>query len=859
MLYPVHNIAELISRIDKDATIITANQRLSYLLQRQYPTVEVRSYADWVYRLYRTLLPESKLGLLNEWQTYGVWEHIIEQNLPKDKLVSSAQLTSQAIAAWQLMQAWQQDVLQVNQPLTVEARYWYTWARCYVQYLEDNHWLDNASVANRIIRCLTQLSSLPPRTLYWFGFDELTPQQQALQRALRAHGYCSVVVQYEQRNCRAVKVGLPDLQSEIVRMAQWAAQLLEEQPDALIGCVVPRLTELRAPILQCFHERFHQSALVNQTLDSTPWRFNISQGEPLSQYPMIATALQILHCTDVTISVATLDYLLRSPYMGEAQSERSQRALLAGQLRQARVAEATLAAWLTDCQNRGQCPLWEQRLLKLGQLARPQIAKPVEWADYFEQVLTEAGWPGERLLSEVEQRLCKEWKAALICFAELSPVIPTMDWQKAVFHLNRIANQSIFQPLHPQASVHILDVPEASSLPFTHVWVMGCDAANWPATAEPNPFLPLSLQRRLGMPHTSVQQEYAYYQKLTKRLQHSAPEVTFSYSCQRDSQKGWPSPLLNEFPEQTLMPVARTMQQTTLPGSLMVEDYAPPVANPSEFIGDSQLLKQQAQCPFQAFATYRLKTRFISNLLPGIQPHERGILVHKALEFCWRELKTKARLQQMSSEQLQELCQQAAAHALQQLKANQFARYLLELEQQRLKRLLQQWFALELQRSEFAVVKLEHKLTVRLGDLRLRLTVDRIDQLAKGEYCIIDYKTSRNSLSPQRWQSERLDDPQLPLYAIALRDQLVGIGLARVTAQCLEFIGVGTSSFAPKIKPILEEEWQAQLHAWQMTLEQLAQQFLQGYAAVKPKTVSACHYCHYPLLCRVQSILKDSS
>ena len=51
--------------------------------------------------------------------------------------------------------------------------------------------------------------------------------------------------------------------------------------------------------------------------------------------------------------------------------------------------------------------------------------------------------------------------------------------------------------------------------------------------------------------------------------------------------------------------------------------------------------KMQAECPFQAFATMRLNARELDRADWGLDPAERGQLVHRALEGVWGEIKDR--------------------------------------------------------------------------------------------------------------------------------------------------------------------------------------------------------------------------
>ena len=133
--------------------------------------------------------------------------------------------------------------------------------------------------------------------------------------------------------------------------------------------------------------------------------------------------------------------------------------------------------------------------------------------------------------------------------------------------------------------------------------------------------------------------------------------------------------------------------------------------------------------------------------------------------------------------------------------------------------------------------------------------MDRVDELDDGTRVILDYKSGKTST--QSWEGERPDEPQLPLYAIDMRQrQPVAAALfAQLRAGELGFNGLAQrAGIAPKVKAAGDADaaWQAQLDAWQTTLTTLAEAYRTGDARVDPKEFPrTCEHCGLQALCRV--------
>ena len=108
-----------------------------------------------------------------------------------------------------------------------------------------------------------------------------------------------------------------------------------------------------------------------------------------------------------------------------------------------------------------------------------------------------------------------------------------------------------------------------------------------------------------------------------------------------------------------------------------------------------------------------------------------------------------------------------------------------KVEQRRLQNLLTQWLELEKSRAAFTVLKPEEERLVTVGGLHVRTRVDRIDALATGGEIILDYKTGQ--VKSTGWDTDRPDEPQLPLYCATSARPISGAAFAVVRTGELGF------------------------------------------------------------------------
>jgi len=133
--------------------------------------------------------------------------------------------------------------------------------------------------------------------------------------------------------------------------------------------------------------------------------------------------------------------------------------------------------------------------------------------------------------------------------------------------------------------------------------------------------------------------------------------------------------------------------------------------------------------------------------------------------------------------------------------------------------------------------------------------VDRIDQLADGRRVIIDYKTGA-AIDTKNWASERITEPQLPIYAsIASSEPVAAVVFAKVLADKPAFSGVAEQSdLLPGVRglgdarekrfdPERFPDWPAVISHWHQRLHAVAGEVREGVAGVVVEDAAALAYC----------------
>ena len=882
--------------LDNDTWVITAGQRLSRALgdevtRRQrarglqvWERAHILPWPAWLQTCWESstdTTPGAQSVLLAGAQERTLWERVIAESDQANALLQVAATARIAQEAWRLMHERHLPLAAIRDAGSADAHAFAAWAQRYAAWCDGQGWLDTARLPDRLTASIVAGHVPLPRHLYLAGFDELSPQQTALLQAVAATG-CEVRQVLPQAYAATpVRIACLSADREMHDLARWARARLEAEPAARIGIVVPDLAACRATLVRTLDEVLAPASLLPQ--HGSARAYNLSLGLPLSDYAVVRSALLILELAQGRMPLERLGGLLRSPFLAAAEDEMTRRGVLDARIR--RIGETTLSArgllkaaqgW-GDTQAAHACPQLAnalQRWLEHEGSLRAQRA-PSEWTGVCARLLAALGWPGERTLSSEEYQAVEAWRDLLSRFAGLDAVWPAATYTSAVTRLRRLAGETLFQPQTPEVPIQVLGMLEAAGMQFDHLWIMGLTDEVWPPPPRPNPLLPAVLLRRHGVPHASAERELEFAQRVTARLLTSAPHIIVSHACRDGERDLRVSPLvagLGVTTAEALVPTAwqdyAQLIQVSLPALEEIEDVAaPPLPEGTRVRGGTGVFKQQAACPFRAFAEYRLGAVTLDEPEPGLNAAERGTLLHAVLEQLWDALISQANLQRLTTEEEQALVQAAVTQGVARMAAARpqtFTERFLSLEKSRLVRLTHAWLALERERAPFSVIKPEAQGSVVVGGLVFSAKIDRIDRLEDGTLAIVDYKTGRPEVA--QWFGARPEEPQLPLYSLFATptNQPVGALLfGQVRLGDMHYKGLARAADVAPGVPALHAskfaadyaDWDALLAAWRVTLTGLAQDFRRGVAPVDPKEFpKTCRYCALTPLCRIHEI-----
>ncbi len=898
------------------AAVITRTVRAARALRQQYSrqqqiaghrgwrSPQILAWEPWLKTLWDAAIlcgAETRI-LLNDAQEGELWLQVLAQDEAGRQTISIVGLAKQAQQAWQAMHQHRIELTEIRNDDNIDAKAFSRWA-LELEKVCRRAQLLSSSQAERELAILIRARKVPlPENICLVGFDRITPAQKLLMDALRAAGCQLELTELEsftdERASSSIVTFARTLEDEIESAAQWVRATLLEDPNQRIGIVLPSLGEMRDR-LDAVLRRVLAPSSIDIHAANAPMPYEFSLGTPMDRMPAVRTALMLLAWLEKSLPPDDMSWLVVHGGFGSGFSDA--RAMLDKKFRErdfqlgGNIGFSKFQKWLTHTgPNADRSPLarsLERIAVTAKRVDLKQHRSYAHWREAMEELLSAGEWNLLTATDSAEYQLLRRWNALLNEISSLSVVTGSVPFSDAISRLQSLAGTMLFTLETRHAPVQILGVSEAAGMTFDRTWWMNAQAASWPPRGHVQPFLPWSVQRATHMPFADPAADAAFAQRVTQRILNSAPRVVVSFALQENdpttASAHAPSPeiaispaIRSTLPEVPLIAIQEVLSggiQAPIkhegdagPSALEVVDEEPAIPFQGTRVRSGvTFLKDQAACPFRAFAEMRLAAEPIEEADNGLSAKAQGTILHEVLQCFWIEMKSQKRLLESTEEECREMLRTHIHHALRRFRKHadeSWQRALLEIEADRIESRLMQWLEVEKRRPDFTVVKTEDTLEqMRLGGLELRCRIDRIDQVEQG-MVLLDYKTGK--VDSKACDGERPDEPQLPAYAVLLQDSacdewpLAGIAFAGLHPTNVDLTVVGSIGGVFPVTPGARSNPRGNLSAeglrqrqaeWRTTLTRLAEDFVAGVAVIDPKMGPAtCRYCAQGSLCRIR-------
>ncbi|HUN68616.1 MAG TPA: hypothetical protein VMU46_07455, partial [Burkholderiales bacterium] len=397
---PAEEIAkpELLARLAEGhtagITVVTPNRRLARVLKAEFDARQAernlpvwddadilpldafaaRCFEDAMYSGNAASGGEPPPVLLSGAQSRALWEEAIRASRWNGALLDVPQTAARAEEAWARAQAWRIAGALEKSGGTEDTRAFADWARAYSRRCGKAGYIDAARLPD------FKGGIRKPKLLVAYGFDLLAPQ---VRDFLGRFDWAACAP--ERKNPAAVRTSFASPREELEAAARWARARLEQGTvrgkPARIGVVVPELQQRRREVARVFRR-----------VMGSPRPFELSIGEPLSAYPLVSFALHVLEFAHGEKPFEEVSRILRSPFLGGAESESAERARLDARLRREAGAEISLPGLIGLV---GEHSSLRSILESVFGKTRENDGKPRsphEWARHYTALLEAAGF-----------------------------------------------------------------------------------------------------------------------------------------------------------------------------------------------------------------------------------------------------------------------------------------------------------------------------------------------------------------------------------------------------------------------------------------------------------------------------------
>ncbi len=828
---------------------------------------------------FRRFVMESHASLWDEFRPISrvaalrLWASAVKEIPPPEGIVPTPALYSMLMEALDIAESHGLESAGAEHAETLPA--WRAEAsRLFLKLLCREGFLTYRGVASRVANALREKQIAAGRPVVLIEYERLSPADLLVADAL------------EDQRGGLIKMGASVSSGDHVLQARlWATP--EQECRAVLAEILDAWNSGERDLGLVYLDDSYRgllSGLLAESAGNEPVdleraiRYNLAGGDPLQAHPLFENAVLPLRAVAEPSASALLESYFASAYLGPDRVGRAARvrAALCG-----RRPASDCGAAIAELEGEG---LPVGLIKTMSRLKRAPLRM---WMETLGGCWKQSGFPS--FAGSDRQRDAIAWRHLVETVASIDAEAGGIETtaREAFAWLREAASSYAVALKTPETTgLQVLPAREAAGLSFKRLWVVGAHGEALPRRGEDQPLLS-GAERRL-LPECTPEGRWEEANRTMECLLASAPRVFFS----RAAGCGEEAPFLPSLlvPDETVRgrrvertldlwngPPPAWLRAAWLSGALFAQppqtqtkrERAPSLDTAREWSVTS--LEQLAGCPFAFFASKVLAIEPLPRPLQGLDPLERGQLVHSALRRFMEWLKesqpgdwpersggAKALLAKCVDSELQ--------------KGGRAEDLLWQVERERLlgdgeaRGVLGEWLEIERQRAIAGwrplAVEAEFSALGAAG-LLLKGRVDRVDAGPGGVMAVWDYKTGRVPSASS--VLEKGLGLQLPAYLLALRRNLVkGVGGGVSPLQggfiCLRSAGEVAA------EPLSEGrgnsralvDWNARLPQWEEALRKKLEGPVKGEFPAAPSPGSlrepgrkggACEYCPYDGLC----------
>ena len=845
MRAPLIPLTDELKQAVPTSTIVTATARQAIELRYSwaYESVangklaweapNIKHFNAWVLELYEELMrkgyPTAKSGLLQQ----TALSLALRLCAPDDEYFKH---TNAVADAWRIYCGWNLQRVGPDLDQTENGRLFRNWIKEFEKLCSEQEVVTTPELP-KIIADAIRAGEFEPNKVCLFACDELSPSQQDLVQQLNRIGQLSERLQLPLFDGNRHKVHVfKSAARERTGFVQWGRERLAELgPESRIGVVVPQISNEYLTIRRHWEAAFFDSEDIEQLV-------NVGSGVPLGDTRLCQDVVKLLTWTVADLNFSEVLQLGRSPYLTALEIPTHFPRDYPDHIRFAGYASRSSS----------DAPRQITRLIT----RRSSLLS--DWATVALQVFRAAGWSTDEDSNE-DRRIHASIVDALNNVAHLSAFVGRVSWGQAVEYIRDGVRSTQLAYDTRNSPIQVVDRSESVGLQFDALWVCNVAEDTWPPDPNPNPMIPISVQRRAVIPRVTHQQMLAWAQHLTELWARSAREVVFSAAPMEDQSEALPSRLLLGHDRSDLSGIL---------GQAEIADFDHPwgLAKQQdmvrEFISDkgsplpldevaeqrTSVIRDQSNCPFRAWAIHRAQLPESKHPHRFPDPLDRGTAVHKVMQLLVERARDREAILELDSVDIEMAIDSAVAPLRKMLLPDRF----IEYEKARIREIVSSWQELESARENFEIVEVEKEYVLDLEGFSFKLRVDRVDKTKELKALVIDYKTG--TVRIRNWTAPRPLDPQMPLYSMAVPN-CDALAYEEISGSDVRLRGVSDSPTSEDGVTLTSKQLDSSLLSlkseWRSALSTIVREFKEGHATVTPTNANyICRNCHLDGFCR---------
>tara|TARA_Y100000768_G_scaffold2018_1_gene1493 strand:+ start:3735 stop:6347 length:2613 start_codon:yes stop_codon:yes gene_type:complete len=756
--FPYH---QFIDHINKTDIVLTSSSQLAEDINQQYTlhklssnisawdTPSIYSWRNWLKILHFSSHSDASYTLLNQGLSVNILQNFIDDEID-NTLIKSSLLASNFYENLNLVSNLCIPHSEIEQTaLTDDEKLFSKVITNYQSYLNDMSWLDiptfyKYALENIKLYCRDYGDNTK---ITFVGFNDPLPLEELFIQKI-SEVFDTFIIKRQSLISIYEKVSYESNDSEFRAAGAWARKILEHEKNKKIGIIVHK-NDVNLKTERIINDGFAPGWQLGTDMNSSLCRFK--ESSCLGYFPFIKNTLILLKWLDEPTDTLDICCLLMSKYFQDISDSGSNK--LDDKLRQKYQKKWTITEFIKAFKK--NCDQDEIFIIEILELLQPNKhlteydESPKEWLSFINNKLKKVDWLTLDNESNSDNFIFKKWIQLLKDCEQSLISHESISYLNFIKLIESTAENTYIQahPLHQQ--VKILEYNDAIEMEFDYLWLSGLDNHVWPNKHKHYSFFSRELQNQHNFPESTPNKSAEHEKKLLSTLMGSSKNVVLSYARSRDEmQLSFTDLITIDLEESDIHKDPGNFSESNfgLENFIFLDEDVPIIKNTERLKGGASTVQRFKEDPFSGFALGRLKINEKRKPSFGIDPLNRGTIVHNAIAIFYDDLPSQTDMKARKTEQIQIKLNKAISEAFHPyLTSNEskFEQIFFDIEKNRTKKILEKLIDFDLNKDNFKLKSVEKSVQLKYSNIILNLKIDRIEEYTNKHLCIIDFKTGK--------------------------------------------------------------------------------------------------------------------